>query len=191
MTPAWLRRKEQTDHLTDHQWFDHHGGDQPGPTLSSPLGAGRKWPSTFSRPFHLQPTPLHNWQSPTQLPLAPALPFALPPCHGSPPPSTVPPPAAWRPGHTAPKTIKRKTGDGDSYPPGLYVALDQNQYFRHQYNGLLTPGSFRSLHGPHKPRGRQMAQAKRDHATGSVPRFFRHYFRNEKNAVHHPPPCVR
>jgi hypothetical protein len=51
------------------------------------------------------------------------------------------PPAAQRPGHPAPKTRIQKPGDRDSTPPGLYVALGQNQYVRSQYNGLLTLGA--------------------------------------------------
>ena len=75
----------------------------PGP-LSSPRGTSRKWNSTFSCPLHGQPAPLHHCQSPTQHPLAPATPFALLPCHASPPPPPWPrpPPGAQDAPHPRP-----------------------------------------------------------------------------------------
>lgn len=77
------------------------GGDQPGPTLSSPLGTRLKWTSTFSRSLHGQSATLHHCQSTahSHLPLPPA----LPPCHASPPPDPWPRPPSIAQGTPHPR----------------------------------------------------------------------------------------
>jgi hypothetical protein len=105
--------------------IDHSGGSRLGPLILT-TGHLLQVASTFSRLLPGQPAPLHHWQSPTRLPLAPATPFVLPLAMPNRCPSTVSPPVACRPGHPPPKTINRKPGDWDSYPPGLYIRLSQN-----------------------------------------------------------------
>ena len=67
------------------------------------------------------------------------------PLANAPPPSRGPPSrihgTARRLAPRAPRTQDHKTKPGDwtPTPPGLYMGPRQNQYFRSQYNGSLTP----------------------------------------------------
>jgi hypothetical protein len=174
---------------TDRPSMVHGGGEQPGTTLCSPPGTSRKWTSIFSCPLATASRPhfiTANRLPNSPLPLPHPSPCRLAMAHRHPRPCPHPPPGAHGTPH--PRTQNRKPGDRDSYPPGLYVRLRQNQYFTSQYNGLLTPVHLEAIMGLITIRKANGPRWKRDHAAESVPRFFTHYLKRRKsNKVPAPP----
>ena len=121
--PTGLAPGEGADRLING--VSHHGVANPRPILSTeaPVASGPP-PSPVLSMVSRRHFIIGNRLSNTPLPLPHPS-----PCHLAMPhrlPSTVAPPAAWRPGRPAPKTRIPKPGDWDSYPPGLYIGLRQD-----------------------------------------------------------------
>ena len=108
--------------------------------------------STFFRPLHGQPAPLQHCQSPTQLPIATATPFALPPCHASPPPLDRSP--ARRLAPRAPRTQDQNTETRRlGLLPPWYIYRPQTGFIiLTSIQWIVNPGGhLEALPGPHNP----------------------------------------